>query len=98
MKNLLTKFAVGLIVILSLAGCQQQFQDIDSDYVVEQRVDDLEPVITNPDSITVYRNVDGFPNYAVLCINGDAIGLQSSANAASPVDLDDQVHCGAPAG
>ena len=33
--------------------------------------------IQDPDTVSVYRNVDNFPNIAIMCIDGDALIMRS---------------------
>ena len=55
------------IVALALivGGCSQQFTDLKG---VEAE---------NPDSVRIFRNVDGFPNINIVCISGDALIMRS---------------------
>lgn len=64
---------VWIVVVLLLAGCtQQQLQDVETDWEFPHADESLDVTVFNPDSITVYRNVDLHPNLAVVCIDGTA--------------------------
>ncbi len=55
-----------------LLGCQAQFQDLDTEFYSDPREirQEFPVLVTNPDSLTIYRNADGFPNVALICIRG----------------------------
>lgn len=56
---------IAAAVALVGAACSPQFQDLEG----------IEP--TDPDTVTLYRNIDGFPNVLVFCVNGDALIMRS---------------------
>ena len=69
---------VGCLAILAATACQPtQFEDVE---MVEQgdEATNLVAEVRDPDSITVYRNVDRFANINVMCVNGNAFITRSS--------------------
>lgn len=69
-----------VLVTLALVGCQEQFQDLDTRFYSDpSEIRQEYPVlVTNPDSVTIYRNADGFPNAVILCIKGVPFSATSS--------------------
>lgn len=61
MKKLLAVAAVAIAV----TACSPQFEDLKG---IEAQ---------DPDSVTILRNVDGYPNINVVCLNGDAFVMRS---------------------
>ena len=62
MKKLLAIAAVAIAV----TACSPQFED-------------LEGIVPHdPDSVTLLRNIDGFANINIVCLNGDAFVLRSA--------------------
>ena len=73
MKRIVILIALALV----LTACSPRFQDLTA---VENAGDsELVSEVKDPDSSTIYRNVDGFANMNVMCVNGDAI-LSRSTN------------------
>ena len=62
MKKLLAIAAVAIAV----TACSPQFEDLEG--IVPQ----------DPDSVTLLRNIDGFANINIVCLNGDAFVLRSA--------------------
>lgn len=68
-----------LLLVVVLAGCtQQQFQDVETRFEFPRADEALTVEVFNPDSVTVFRNIDGHPNLALVCIDGVAFVTQSS--------------------
>lgn len=69
-----------LVLVLGLVGCQEQFQDLDTNFYGDpgELRTEFPVLVTNPDSLTIYRNADGFPNVAIICINGVPFSATSS--------------------
>lgn len=67
---------------IALTGCQEQFQDLDTQFYADPgEIRQEYPVkVTNPDSLTIYRNADGFPNLALICVNGVPFTATSSTH------------------
>ncbi len=63
MKKRITLLAVALGMVA--AACSPQFQDLEG----------IEP--KDPDSVQILRNVDGYPNINIVCLNGDALIMRS---------------------
>lgn len=65
-----------------LLGCQAQFQDLDTEFYSDPREirQEFPVLVTNPDSLTIYRNADGFPNVALICIRGVPFTATSSTH------------------
>ena len=53
-------------VALAISACSPQFEDLEG--IVPQ----------DPDSVTLLRNIDGFANINIVCLNGDAFVLRSA--------------------
>ena len=75
MKRIL---AVECLKILAATACEPtQFEDVN---LVQQ--DDgattLAATVLDPDSVTIYRNVDEFANINVMCVDGNAFITRSS--------------------
>lgn len=72
MKTRIALVAGMALAGLVLAGCQQQFQDLDTQFYADpgELRQEYPVLVTNPDSLTIYRNADGFPNVAIVCIKG----------------------------
>lgn len=74
MKRIVFYLVLAIAIVSLTAACtQSQFQDVETDHEVARADENLTAQVLNPDSITVYRNVDLHPNVAVLCIKGAAI-------------------------
>lgn len=69
-------------VALLLTGCQEQFQDLDTQFYSDPgEIRQQYPVlVTNPESVTIYRNADGFPNVAIVCVDGVPFSATSSTH------------------
>jgi hypothetical protein len=64
-------------LVLVLASCtSEQLGDRGGDDAPPDRVDDV-------DRVEVYRNVDGFPNVARVCVRGRGFAATASGNEAS---------------
>jgi hypothetical protein len=71
MRNRLAAVALALAALAT--GCtQEQLQDVETRWEFAGADDDLTAVVTNPDSITVLRNIDLHPNLAIVCYEGAA--------------------------
>jgi hypothetical protein len=89
-----------IIIIISVlfvlvTACSPKFQDITT--VEDTEGSSVVVEVKDPDSVAIYRNVDKFPNYSILCINGDAL-ISRSANYGdwAPLHLEAGTHslCG----
>ncbi len=78
-----TAVAAGVLAAAVLAvGCDSQLQDISQDQVrTEAPAEAIEAVVTNPDSVTVFRNLDRFPNVARVCIDGIAFYMTTHTDS-----------------
>jgi hypothetical protein len=75
MKNTII-YALWLIaVVLVLTACSPKFQDLTT--VEDSEGSAITVEVKDPDTATIYRNVDSFPNYSIMCINGDALVSRS---------------------
>ena len=68
MSRRLQIIIVGVLasIAMVIGGCSDQLTDLKG---IE---------IQDPDTVSVYRNVDNFPNVAIMCIDGDALIMRSS--------------------
>ena len=92
MKRLLLIIAV--FAVLATA-CSPKFQDLTTVDNPEDSAITVE--VKDPDSATIYRNVDQFPNYSVMCIGGDALISRSTGyDDWAPLHLEAGTHslCG----
>ena len=65
-KTIIAGLAAGVLVVaVGITACSDQTTDLKG---IE---------IQDPDTVLVYRNVDTFPNIAVMCLNGDALIMRS---------------------
>ena len=64
MKKAIAIAALG--VGLMATACSPQFDDLEG---VEGQ---------DPDHVIILRNVDGFPNINIVCLNGDALIMRST--------------------
>ena len=62
MKKLLAVAAVAIAV----TACSPQFDDLEG---VEAQ---------DPDNVILLRNIDGYPNINIVCLNGDALIMRST--------------------
>ena len=70
--------ATVLVVFVSgLAACSPKFEDLTT-VNNDEGSSTLEARVVDPDSVTIYRNVDQFPNVGVMCVNGDAFVYRST--------------------
>ena len=72
------RLAIGAVVVgLVLTACSPKFQDLTA---VENAGDsEITAIVMDPDSVTIYRNIDEFPNIGVMCVSGgDAFVYRSS--------------------
>ena len=53
-------------VALAISACSPQFDDLEG---VEGQ---------DPDHVIILRNVDGYPNINIVCLNGDALIMRSA--------------------
>ena len=72
MKRLTILVAVMAVV---LAACSPQLEDLT--YVEAPQESSAVAEVIDPDSVTVYRNIDGFANINIMCVNGDAFITRS---------------------
>lgn len=81
-RTRLLTVAFAVLAVLA-AGCQEQFQDLDTEFYADPREHRQEyPVrIANPDSLTIYRNADGFPNVEIVCVQGVPFSTTSANHA-----------------
>ena len=70
-----TIIAIAALALL-LAACSPKFQDLTT--VENPDGSSITVEVKDPDTATIYRNVDEFPNYSIMCINGDALVSRSS--------------------
>jgi aspartokinase-like uncharacterized kinase len=91
------RLVAGAIAAVLAVGCTgEQLQDISQDQArTEEPADAIEAVITNPDSVTVFRNLDRFPNIARVCIDGIAFYVTSHTDtrAAALESVPDSPEC-----
>lgn len=74
MQRLIIIIAVFAVLV---TACSPALQDLTTVEDTEGSSTAVARVI-DPDSVTIYRNVDGFANINVLCVNGDAIITRST--------------------
>ena len=53
-------------VALAISACSPQFEDLEG---VEGQ---------DPDHVILLRNIDGYPNINIVCLNGDALVMRSA--------------------
>lgn len=62
---------------IALTACTSpKYEDVTT--VEADTSSSLEARVADPDSLTIYRNVDQFPNISVMCVNGDALLTRST--------------------
>ena len=76
MKRTITYLAA-IALIASACSGSPKFEDLTT---VERGDSGSERVaeVADPDSVTIYRNVDKYRNINVMCINGDALITRSN--------------------
>ena len=76
MKKAIVVAIVLGVFLVGLTACSPKFQDLTA---VENAGDsDITAIVSDPDSVTIYRNIDEFPNIGVMCVNGDAFVYRSA--------------------
>ena len=60
-----------LAIALVATACSPKYEDLTN--VENAGESTVIAEVRDPDSVTVYRNVDGYANINVLCIGGDAV-------------------------
>jgi hypothetical protein len=74
MKRLLLLVAVFAVLV---TACSPALQDLTTVEDTEGSSSVIAEVL-DPDSVTIYRNVDNFPNVGVMCVGGDAFVYRSN--------------------
>lgn len=74
MKRLIIIIAVFAVLV---TACSPALQDLTTVEDTEGSSTAVARVI-DPDSVTIYRNVDGFANVNIMCVSGDAIISRST--------------------
>lgn len=75
------KKIAALLAVLALIVASCSTSPKSEDLTTVERGDSgssLQAEVTDPDSVTIYRNVDEYPNINVMCVNGDAIITRST--------------------
>lgn len=76
MKPIKIAFAIAALAIV-VSACSPGLEDLTTVENVEGS-SSVTAEVLDPDSLTVYRNVDNFPNIAVMCVAGDALITRSN--------------------
>ena len=76
-----TLAAAGLALVLTLAGCSEELGDRGGSKGADP------DKISDADYVEVYRNIDNFPNIALVCIQGIAFATTASREGMSAPQL-----------
>jgi hypothetical protein len=76
------KLIIVLLAALLLIGCTEELGDRESD--AGRKADAIEDVY----SVTVYRNIDRFPNVAMFCLEGLGFAATSRGSSSAPTSSD----------
>jgi uncharacterized protein involved in tolerance to divalent cations len=75
MKRIIILIALALV----LAACSPRAEDITN--IETDGESEVVVKVIDPDSAVIVRNIDEYPNYSIICINGDALVSRSSKYA-----------------